>query len=80
MMTALILICSLAVAPELGDCTRSNATAVIRVPAEFATPATCFMHGQAYLAGTSIGQDLRENDRVKIVCERSSSSGLSRAK
>jgi hypothetical protein len=70
MLTALVLICSVAVAPELGDCTRSNATAVMRVPAEFASPATCFMYGQAYLAGTSIGQDLREKDRVKIVCAR----------
>ena len=34
----------------------------------YANPATCFMHGQAYLAGTSIGRDLTENERVKIVC------------
>jgi hypothetical protein len=34
-------------------------------------PATCFMHGPAYLAQTSIGQELGENDRVKIVCVQS---------
>jgi hypothetical protein len=26
------------------------------------------MHGQAVLASTSIGQDLAETDRVKVVC------------
>jgi len=29
------------------------------------------MHGQAYLAETSIGQELDETDRVKVVCARS---------
>ena len=43
----------------------------MRLPAEFANPATCFMHGQAYLADTSIGRELGDNDRVKIVCARS---------
>ena len=73
MLTALVLICSVAVTPDLRDCSRTNATAVMRVPAEFGTPGTCFMHGQAYLAETSFGQELTENDRVKIVCARSES-------
>jgi len=71
MLTALVLICSMAVTPDLRDCSRANATTVMRVPAEFANPATCFMHGQAYLAETSIGQELGQDDRVKIVCARS---------
>ena len=71
MLTALVLICSVAVTPDLRDCTRDNAAAVMRVPAEFGNPATCFMHGQAYLAETSIGQELGDNDRVKVVCARS---------
>jgi hypothetical protein len=71
MLTALVLICSVAVTPDLRDCTRDNATAVMRVPAEFGNPATCFMHGQAYLAETSIGQELAKHDRVKVVCARS---------
>ena len=50
MLTALILICSAAVTPDLGECTRNNATAVMRVPAEFGNPITCIMHAQAYLA------------------------------
>jgi hypothetical protein len=76
-LTALVLICLVAVTPDLRDCTRYNATAVIRLPAEFANPATCFMHGQAYLADTSIGQELGDNDRVKIVCARSEMIGAS---
>jgi len=36
----------------------------MKVPATFASPVTCFMQGQAYLADTSIGRDLgRERGR-----------------
>jgi hypothetical protein len=76
MLTALVLICSMAAPPDLRDCSRANATAVMRVPAEFGNPATCFMHGQAYLAETSIGQELGESDRVKVVCARSETVGI----
>lgn len=68
MLTALVLICSMTSTPDLRDCTRDNARTVIRVPAEFGHPATCLMQGQANLAETSIGQDLSEDDRVKVVC------------
>ena len=70
MLTALVLICSAAATPDVRDCTRANATAVMRLPAKFANPATCFMHGQAYLAGTAIGRDLRADERVKVICVR----------
>jgi len=40
-------------------------------------PATCFMHAQAYLAGTSIGRELDANERVKIVCGRSKNNTAS---
>ena len=70
MLTALILICSIAITPDLRDCTRDNATAVMRVPAESGNAATCFMHGQAFLAQSSIGQELSDNDRVKVICTR----------
>jgi hypothetical protein len=73
MLTALVLICSVAVTPDLRDCARDNARAVMRVPAEFRNPVTCFMHGQAYLAHTSIGEELGENDRVKVICMGSES-------
>ena len=68
MLTGLVLICSTAVTPDLAHCTWKNATAVVRVPSEFGNPAACFMHAQAYLAGTSLGQELGSNDRVKIIC------------
>jgi hypothetical protein len=73
-LTALILICSAAVAPDLGECTRKNATVEMRVPMEFANPALCLMHGQAYLAATSFGRDVGSDDRIKIVCMRTESA------
>ena len=71
MLTALVLICSVATTPDLADCTRDNAATVMRVPAEFGNPATCFMQGQAYLAESSIGRDLDSDARVKLICVRS---------
>ena len=71
MLTALVLICSAAGMPDFKACTRERATSVMRVPTDFGNPAVCFMHGQAYLAGTSIGQELGENDRVTVVCVQS---------
>ena len=71
MLTALVLICSVTAVADPQDCTRSNANTVMRVPAEFGNPAACFMHAQAYLAGSSIGRDLDVNERIKIVCVRS---------
>jgi hypothetical protein len=68
MLTALVLTCSFAVAPHPGDCKRSNANTVVRVPAEFGNPSTCFMQAQAYLAGSSIGRELEANERVRIIC------------
>ena len=40
----------------------------MRVPARFGNPAACFLNGQAYLAGTSIGSELGDGEQVKIVC------------
>ena len=74
MLTALVLICSLATTPDLGSCTRDNAVDVLRVPESFGNPAMCFMHGQAYLADTSLGRDLADNERVKVVCVRTTAS------
>ena len=64
----MVLICSAATAADPLDCTRGNANTVMRVPAEFGNPSTCFMHAQAYLAGSSIGRDLDANERVRIIC------------
>ena len=71
MLTAIVLICSIAVTPDLEECTPSNATTLMRVPAEFANPVTCFLQGQAFLAETSLGRDLSDTDRVKVICGRS---------
>jgi hypothetical protein len=80
MLTALILICSLATAaPDLTNCTRDNALDVVYVPATFATPANCLMHGQAYLAGSEMGRNLAGNEAVKVVCVRSSSNRIDKA-
>jgi hypothetical protein len=79
MLTALILVCSLATTADLRDCTRDNALDVIQVPAAFATPATCFMQGQAYMATTSIGRDLAANEAVKVVCTRREAGRIDQA-
>lgn len=75
MLTALVLICSLAATPDLRDCTRDTAADVLRVPSQYASPATCFLHGQAYYAETGLSEDLTANERIKIVCARSEKVG-----
>ncbi len=74
MLTALVLVCSLALTPDLAACNRNNAVDVLRVPEEFRHPATCFMHGQAYVAQAEIGRALTENERIKVVCARSNAA------
>ena len=61
---------SLAITPELRECTRDNATNVMQVPEEFGNPATCMLHGEAFIAGTSMGQILASDERVKVMCVR----------
>jgi hypothetical protein len=78
MLTALVLICSAAVAADPHDCTRNNANTVMRVPAELGNPASCFLHAQAYLAGSSIGRELGANERVRILCVQSEILAASR--
>jgi hypothetical protein len=73
MLTALVLVCSLAATPELGACNRDNALDVMRVPEQFGSPATCAMEGQAYLAQTAIGSNLTNREAVKVVCVPSAS-------
>lgn len=68
MLTALVLVCSLAATPDLRACNESNAVDVMRVPDEYASPASCFMSGQSYLAQTTLGRDFTPDDRVKVVC------------
>jgi hypothetical protein len=51
MLIALVLLCSIKVTPDLQDCTRDNATAVLRVPGEFAHPAACLLANLATMTG-----------------------------
>ena len=70
MLTAIVLICSLISTPNFNrDCDVTNALSVIRVPhSETGNPATCFMHAQAYIAETEIGQTLAADERVMVKC------------
>jgi hypothetical protein len=68
MLTAIILVCSIVITPELGDCNRTNAVLVLQLP-EAGNPVMCMMHGQAYLAATVMGRELRADERVKVICE-----------
>ncbi|WP_207460593.1 hypothetical protein [Azospirillum sp. SYSU D00513] len=71
MLTALILVCSTAITPELRDCNRDNAVSVMRLPEETMAPGSCLKLGSAYLAQTEIGTHLASDERVKVVCTRS---------
>ena len=68
MLTALVLICSMATTPDLATCNSETAQSVIRVPQDYGNPAACLMHGQAYVAQTEFGQDLAPDERIKIIC------------
>ena len=76
MLTAMILICSLANTPNIADCSRNNAVDVVWVPETFNNPVTCFMHGQAYIAGTSLGQNLADNERIRVLCVRRQAASI----
>jgi hypothetical protein len=75
MLTALVLICSMAETPDIRDCTRDNAAAVMRVPVSFRSPVMCFMYGRAYLTEGAIGRPLSGDNRVKVVCVRTETVG-----
>jgi hypothetical protein len=70
MLTAMVLVCSLAVTPDLSRCDRNNAVHVLQVPEQFNTAMMCMMRSQAYLAGTAIGRDMGEDEQVKVMCIR----------
>jgi hypothetical protein len=52
MLTALILICSLATISN--DCTRDNALDVVYVPATFDSPAACMMRVQGWSVSDAV--------------------------
>src|SRR5262249_22669050 len=77
MLTALILVCSLATIAN--DCTRDNALDVVYVPATFDSPAACMMRAQAYVANSSMGRDLPQNEAFKVICVRGSINRVNKA-
>jgi hypothetical protein len=70
MLSAIVLICSLAVTPDLRDCTRETATAVVVMPERFRHAATCAFRSQAYLAETALGVELGNGERIRVICYR----------
>lgn len=64
-MDVLILICALGIANV--DCSTDTATVVVQGP-EAGGPATCALHGQAYIAGTAIAEYLRDGHYLKLAC------------
>jgi hypothetical protein len=52
---------------------------VLQVPETFASPVTCLMHGQAYLANTAAGRDPAPHEAVKVVCVRGTPIGVDHA-
>lgn len=69
MLTAIILICSVVRTPDTANCTPDTAIDVMRTPVASAMPTTCFMEAQAFLAQMQLGRDLRDDERVKIICQ-----------
>ena len=76
MLTAVILVCSLATVSNL---TRDNALDVVYVPTTFASPVPCLMRAQAYVADSSIGRDRQQNEGVKVICVRGSLNRIDKA-
>ena len=68
MLTAIVLICSVAVTPNLRACDQTNARVVMHVPELYPDTVACAKAGQIYAAGNSVGEALGPNDRLKVVC------------
>lgn len=65
MLKAIILLCAIA---DFHACAEDTAASVMRAPGVFASPVTCALHGQAYLAQTSLVEGLREGFFLRVVC------------
>jgi len=70
MLTAVVLICSLNVTPDLADCNAGNAVHVFADTQEQQTPNHCLRRGLELAASTSIAQHPDPDERVIIRCER----------
>jgi hypothetical protein len=45
----------------------------------FDSPATCMMRAQAYVANSSIGRDLPQNEAFKVICVGGSINRVNKA-
>jgi hypothetical protein len=63
MLTALILICSTAATPDIRDCTRNNAAAVMRMAVRFRSP----LHASCTGEPTSPKPRLVDGDSVATI-------------
>ena len=43
------------------------------------SPAACMMRAQAYVANSSIGRDLPQNEAFKVICVRGSINRVNKA-
>ena len=66
MMTALVLICSLARTPFASECGTGNAIDVLRVPGEYSSLVTCFTRAQAFVGESRY--ELAADLYIKVVC------------
>jgi hypothetical protein len=66
MMTALVLICSLAQAPLAMECGTDNAVDVLRVPGEYGSLVTCFTRAQAFVGESRY--ELTADHYLKVAC------------
>jgi len=67
MIKVVLLVCATGIAP--GDCQPDTARYLLQGP-DATNEVACGMQSQAYLAQTWIGQTLRDDEYLKIVCRR----------
>ena len=68
MLTAIVLICSLSLTPNLQDCTRETAVQALRVPEQTQLPGICLKIGLEYFTQTEFARHLAADERIKVVC------------
>ena len=66
MMTALVLVCSLAKTPLAMNCGTDNAVDVLKVPGEFSSLVTCFTRAQAFVGESRY--TFAADQYPKVVC------------
>jgi hypothetical protein len=68
MLMALILVCSIALVPDIRECTKENAVDIIYGPEPTALPSACLIMATELAASLSFGSE--GDTYVKIGCAR----------